>query len=314
MIEAFESSFKEISTLFPGREFLTLTRVRESEATLRSVGVLNELCRGFFQRRWPDMELRWGVEVDDAPNAWIDHHKGVLYVALTTGAIRHIDRACQFFTSDGWMPKNIYPYFFIAGQAPALSDSDIASYMRMLSLAVLFSHEIGHALDMFYIGAPEAHEVMTAEEISADGHAILAGLALTDALVRELAAPGISDQALVGFLAVFLLLSNALLDDIILDEDWRVDEDITHPPGLQRLVGATLHVSEHVGSDEGHFGVMALPIVVRALYAMNDAGNVSDDEVLQSVVDAYDRDPQLISEQYERLQRTLEERANAKKI
>lgn len=313
MIKTFESSLKEMSTLFPHREFLTVARVREEEAVRRSVSVLNELCHGFFQLRWPDIELCWGIEVDDHPNAGIDYCEGVWYVALTTGAIHHIDGVCRFFTSDGWVQKNLYPYFFSAGQAPALSETDLANYLRMLSLAVLFSHEIGHGLDMFYIEATEAHDVMTAEEISADGHAILAGLTLTDVLVRELAAPGISNEALGGFLAVFLLLSNALLDDIVLDEDWRVDEGVTHPPGLQRLVGATLHVSEHVGSDEGHFGLLALPIVVRALYAMNGVGDVSDDEVLQSVVDAYDRDPQLISEQYERLQRTLKERTSAKK-
>ncbi|MGN6112232.1 MAG: hypothetical protein ACTHOC_04365 [Luteimonas sp.] len=275
-----------------------------------TASLVNSLGKDVFAVRWPELRVRWGIEHDEEPNANVClSEDGHAHIVVTTGACRRIARIGALVSTGKWLEEVLYPRLFSAALPPRISAQKVGEITHLLGLAALIGHELGHVLDGYYIQTANSKriDVLVAEEISADGHAILAGLAIVEAWATDLDHSGThSKDDLLRLGACLLVLANAVIDHIEFGASWQASPDQTHPPGVQRLLGACVHVNDHFMSLQRGFGITAFITVIAALADVGIYNGPTDDEALAQLVKDYDAE--VIEIQFRALQETLKAR------
>lgn len=310
MFNGFESSYGALIASCPSLTLITPAQMRIDPVLETTASIVDSLGRHVFSKRWPELQVRWGIEHADDANACVCRSDdGYTHIILTSGACSLLASIRAFVCDGRWLVHGLYPRLFDRAPSSSFSSQDAGQFTHLLGLAALFGHELGHAVDRHHIGTDQEHEgaLLVAEEISADGHAILAGLAIVDAWAIDLEPKtDFSKDDLRRLGACLLILANAVLDDLEFGASWQPVPGQSHPPGIQRLMGACVHVNEYFGGLGGGFGVVVFMSVLAALGEIGYYhGPLETDALIQLIAD-YDHSA--VESQYTRLQKALVER------
>ena len=270
MIRSFEDSYIHLSALQNDICLVTPEQARSNSIISRSTRIVDDLCKFVFAKFWPGVDGFWGIEDDDAPNAFVDRLNDKSHILLTVGACVLLSDLRSFVESHDWLDDQLRLCSINAASSAHTSRANLGETIQMLGLAALFSHEIGHVVDRHYVPSSAGLDPNSAlaEEISADGHAIMAGLRIVDVWADDAANGNPSHKIRLRRLgAVLLVFANSVLDDIHLSGSWDSPDGETHPPGAQRLVSACVHVNDHFEESDSGFGITAFKSVVSGLKA-----------------------------------------------
>ena len=291
MIRDVHESYIVISSAMTSDSILSPEEIRSNIILQRSARHADALFETAFAWRFPDITGYWGISDQNDANASICKIGGEVHIVVTRGAFERFALARRKLSDNQRLSEAlIVAAFGDVHHARNLTSSYLGEALELFSIAAILGHELGHAVDRFDVQArvKNLHDLELAEESSADGHAALAGLAIIEAWAADMAGRSeICLQRLRRLGAILLVMANSLLDDILLEQDWVVSEDQTHPTGSQRLLGFCVHVNDHFReAEERGFGVVAMAIALTALGDLG-LGPRFDFGDIKSLVDNY---------------------------
>lgn len=276
----------------------------------KSVRMIENLCKYFFSARFPAIDCVWGIEDNPTPNACVLLTGGVTEVYITSGALNLFETTRHDLVARGFFGRVVLPSLFGVGATPAIPANDLAETTQLFGLAMLFAHELGHVHDMHFTPSHpnNQQDLVLAEEISADGIAILSGLQLSDAWASDLSNRLHYDETGLRKLGAYLLiLANALLDSIKVDETWEPSARASHPRGVMRLVSTCVHINDHFEDVAEGFGVEVFDLVARTLKDLEGLPGTSSYAYLARMLEHFDGD--LVQRLYEELEVNRQQRA-----
>lgn len=262
----------------------------DADAALRwGVAHVDTLLTSFFNRSFPRMDVVWGIEDDDTPNACVWGHAAPTVVLLTSGAIRKIAETrtrlatpAATFASYYAFPVAMVPESNSDARAQALAQA--GESLSVFALAALFAHEVGHVHDRQFEDVPVARtgRLDQAYEIAADTWAIRTCTELAVGWARSVA-----DRLQVPLAfplraaLYYLLVGHGLIDDVDWSVPWVAHDPATHPPGALRLASAAVAVLEWVADrsmlDEhaaGEIAVEVFGVAAQTLYWLHTGKEV----------------------------------------
>jgi len=316
MFQGFEASWPHLIACKQSPDLIAPEQAYEDSMLKATVSIVDSLGKQVFAKRWPRLSVRWGIEFDDDPNAFVYRSEdGHVHVVLTSGACGLMAEVGAFVASDQWLVRYLYPLRFAQAPPRSFTTKHAGEAAQMLGLAALFGHELGHALDLHYVDAKSGRDrdAPLAEEISADGHAILAGLAIVDAWAFDLAQRGAHSETDFRRLgATLLVLANTVMDDLEFGASWNGAPDQTHPPGVQRLMAACVHLNDHFEKIDSGVGIDIFEDAIIALSAMGIYKGPVGGEAVELFFADYD--PEVINRQYEVIKNMIDERRRSTEI
>lgn len=308
MFKRFDESYAQLVNFFPDLTLVSPEEARSDEVLSRSVAIVDQLCSSFFAYRSSQVHGLWGIKNSYEEDAFVCTLNGCSSIFITRGACQLLARVGSFFATHDWISNSerMRPFH----DAIDVPRNRLGETAQMLGLAALFGHEVGHVMDRHNVHsiAGQMHDARLGEEISADGWAIRFGLDIVDAWAHSLATGRESEQdAIKQAGAVLLVIANAAIDRIRLDESWDVPANQTHPPGAQRVLATCITLDQYFdGVAEEGFGRNVFLTALSGLKEMGIYRGSVEEEALMQLVAIYDSAK--VVAQYNALQATLVQR------